>query len=397
MKIKEVESFVKPLYSKKDKFHSFSHIKRIKSKSNKLKMHYKEIDKDLLNFLIYFHGLKDYVNKNKSKIINFGFSEKFIESLNRHTKNPKTPEEKIVCDANNLENIGKLGIKKCLGFGKNIGRSKKDSIKFLKDNIPKIKFYTSLGKQESKKKLAYMKSWIKRNLKNPKRFQKLYDGFEKNELNKIWEKTKLEERAIKIQSKIVRRGKKALQITIHKGDKIQKGDERNKTSERDELLERKEFGPMENEGFSYVFSMYIPKNFPIVPTRLVLAQWKQNEENDNALIDNPLLALRYQKGELFITLQTTNKKVRIFRTNKEIRGEWLDFVFQVKFTRKENGFVRVWMNKKQIVDFNGVTAYSEKYNYPKPGHFYFKMGLYRDQMDEPMTIYIDEFKKYHLI
>ena len=51
------------------------------------------------------------------------------------------------------------------------------------------------------------------------------------------------------------------------------------------------------------------------------------------------------------------------------------------------------MNEKQIVNYKGVTAYSEKYNYPKPGHFYFKMGLYRDRMDEPMTIYIDEFKK----
>lgn len=230
-------------------------------------------------------------------------------------------------------------------------------------------------------------------MKREARFQKLYDGFEGKELSEIWSHARFEEGAVKFQSEIVRKGKSAIQIIINKGDKIEQGDANSKTSERDELLERKEFGPMENEGYSYGFSMFIPNNFPIVPTRLVLAQWKQNEENDNVLVDNPILALRYQKGELFITLQTTKDKTRIFRTREEVRGKWLDFVFHVKFTREEKGFVKVWMNKKQIVDYKGVSAYSEKYNYPKPGHFYFKMGLYRDRMDESMAIYIDEFKK----
>ena len=144
------------------------------------------------------------------------------------------------------------------------------------------------------------------------RFQKLYDGFEKEELSEIWSHARFEERAVKIQSKIVKKGKGAVQITLNKGDKIEQGDANSKTSERDELLERKEFGPMEDEACSYAFSMFIPKDFPIVPTRLVLAQWKQDEENDNALVDNPILALRYQNGELFITLQTTKEKTRLY-------------------------------------------------------------------------------------
>lgn len=225
------------------------------------------------------------------------------------------------------------------------------------------------------------------------RFQELYDGFEEKELSEIWSHNKFEEGAIKIQSEIVRKGKSAVQITIHKGDKIEQGDANSKTSERNELLERKEFGPIENEEYSYSFSIFISDNFPIVPTRLVLAQWKQSEDNENSLINNPILALRYINGKLFITLQTNEKRNKIFSTREDIKGKWIDFVFYVKFTREEKGFVKVWMNEKQIVDYDGVTAYSEKYNYPKPGHFYFKMGLYRDRMDEPMTIYIDEFKK----
>tara|TARA_Y100000034_G_C6902469_1_gene417704 strand:+ start:254 stop:961 length:708 start_codon:yes stop_codon:yes gene_type:complete len=223
--------------------------------------------------------------------------------------------------------------------------------------------------------------------------QEIYDNFESKELSDIWSQKKFEKKAIKIQSKIVRKGKNALKITINKGDMVEKGNKNIKTSERDELLEQKELGPLENNEYSYSFSIYIPNDFPIVSTRLVLAQWKQNDEENNALVDNPVLALRYVGGELFITLQTTEKKNRIFRTSNEVRGKWLDFVFQVKFTRTKKGLVKVWMNKKKIVDYNGITAYSEKHNYPKQGHFYFKMGLYRDRMNEPMTIYIDEFYK----
>lgn len=244
-------------------------------------------------------------------------------------------------------------------------------------------------------KLGLVKSMEK---KRELRFQELYDGFEDKELSNIWSHAKFEDGAVKIQSKIVRKGKNSIQITIHTGDKIEQGNEKYATSERDELLERKEFGPRENEGYDYRFSIFIPNDFPIVPTRLVLAQWKQEEENENALVNNPILALRYQNGELFITLQTGERQSRIslYSTKEEIRGKWLDFVFHVKFSRIRKGFVKVWMNEKQVADYKGVTAYSEKYNYPKPGNFYFKMGLYRDKMDEPMTAYFDEFRKSSL-
>ena len=54
------------------------------------------------------------------------------------------------------------------------------------------------------------------------------------------------------------------------------------------------------------------------------------------------------------------------------------------------------MNKKKIVDYIGATAYCEKYGYSNPSKFYFKMGLYRDTMDEPMSAYFDEFYKSEL-
>lgn len=53
------------------------------------------------------------------------------------------------------------------------------------------------------------------------------------------------------------------------------------------------------------------------------------------------------------------------------------------------------LDKRQIVDYTGVNAYPEEKQtgFTHPGWFYFKMGLYRDLMDEPMTIYLDEYRK----
>jgi len=223
----------------------------------------------------------------------------------------------------------------------------------------------------------------------------LYDGFEGDKLKDFWDLRKLEEGSFKLQSRIARKGKKSVKITIKKGDRIEKC-KNCKTSERDELVERKELGPEEGKSYEYSFSVYIPKNFPIVHTRLVIAQWKQNEMDDKVNVDNPIIALRYVDDVLRITLQTSKEKVNLFKKRGDIRGKWIDFKFHLKFTRKKSGFVKAWMNRKKIIDFKGVTAYSEKYGYSKPGYFYFKMGLYRDRMDKPMTIYFDEYKKREL-
>jgi hypothetical protein len=223
----------------------------------------------------------------------------------------------------------------------------------------------------------------------------VYDGFDGKELSDIWQRTKFEPGAIEFQSKIVRNGKGAVKIIIKEGDKKEKGSS-GKDTERDELLERKDLQSKENEGCQYSFSIYLPNDFPIVSTRLVLAQWKQKEENDNALVNNPLIALRYQDGKLRITLQTTEERTILFETTDEIRDKWNDFKFNIKFNQSDSGFVKAWMNGKKIVDYKGVTAYSEKYGYVPDGTFYFKIGLYRDRMKEPMTAYFDEYRKKKL-
>lgn len=221
----------------------------------------------------------------------------------------------------------------------------------------------------------------------------IYDGFESKSLSNIWNQKLLAPNSFEIQSKVVRSGKSAIKIVLNPGDNFQPKEKSSKATERNELVEQKELISSENQDYSYKFSIFLPEDFPIVDTRLVLAQWKQKDENNAATIDNPILALRYVNGELFITLQTTEKKNKIFSTTEEIRGKWLDFKFEVKFSRKNNGFIHIWLNNKQIVTYSGETAYNKAHGYPLEGKFYFKMGLYRDCMNESMTVYFDDYNK----
>jgi hypothetical protein len=226
----------------------------------------------------------------------------------------------------------------------------------------------------------------------------IYDGFEEAKLSALWRTEKLADGAVEIQSAIVRAGRSALKVTIHAGDRLSPADspdnKSSKTNERDELQEAKHLLSREGEAWAYSFSLYVPKDFPLVPTRLVLAQWKHQNDHDTAVVNSPVLALRYEEGILSVSTQTGLKKITRFQTKDDIRGRWVDLIFHVRFSRKEDGIVRVWMDAKPVVSFQGQTAYAEPQGYPKESiMFFFKMGLYRDSMPEPMTVFFDEYRK----
>lgn len=221
--------------------------------------------------------------------------------------------------------------------------------------------------------------------------QEVYDGFEGPELSKIWRTDKLAKGALVLQSEHVRTGRGAAMITLRANDpspKISAGD-----TERDELQEIDKLNVPEKESWHYEFSILLPVDFPVVDRRLVLAQWKQKTGHAPVTVDNPVIAVRYVAGVLTITLQTSEDRTTLFQTHEEVRGHWLDFVFHIRHTSNADGSIRVWLNKKEVVSFMGATAYSEKIGYPANATFYFKMGLYRDDMPEPWTAYYDEYRK----
>lgn len=222
----------------------------------------------------------------------------------------------------------------------------------------------------------------------------IYDGFESEEVSPIWSDWRYLPGAVEIQSEIVKEGKSACKITLHPGDQME--EEIGTILERAELMESTNLVSLENLEYAYAFSLFMPKDFPVVPTRLVIAQWKQYSESEDFSVDNPVIAVRYQSGILKVTLQIGLKKTVLFEQTDEIRNKWLDFKFNILFSTGGNGYLKAWLNDQQIVDYNGITAYPEEYGYTPPNYFYFKMGLYRDQMPETMSIYIDEYRKRQL-
>ena len=227
----------------------------------------------------------------------------------------------------------------------------------------------------------------------------VYDAFETRELSAIWGTSRFVRGAVTMQSEFVRAGRGAAKVVVHSRDKFEAGINGDKDSERAELEEAETLLSKENRTYEYSFSMLIPADFPIVPTRLVIAQWKQDcDGHVNCSDDSPVVAVRYVSGVLQITHQTGRHRTVLFETDENLRGKWNDFRFQIRFSPTESGRLQGWLNGKLVVDYSGVNAYPENAStgYADPSRFYSKMGLYRDVMAEPMTIYIDEYRKRQL-
>jgi hypothetical protein len=227
----------------------------------------------------------------------------------------------------------------------------------------------------------------------------VYDGFETRELSNLWDTGRFVRGAVTMQRDFARAGRGAAKIVLRSGAMFEAGIKGSKDSERAELLEAERFVSREGITYEYSFSQFLPADFPIVPTRLVLAQWKQ-DCNGHAPCndDSPVVAVRYTSGVLQITHQTGPHRQVLFESRDSLPGRWTDYRFQIRFTPRDDGAIRCWLNGRQVIDYQGVTAYQENAatGYASPSRFYFKMGLYRDLMDTPMTIYIDEYRKKQL-
>jgi hypothetical protein len=222
------------------------------------------------------------------------------------------------------------------------------------------------------------------------------DRFEGPRLSSIWISLRMVPGAFSTQSEIVRSGKRAARITLRAYDRLEAASYKGAANERDELMESPLLWSQSGKAYEYAFSLYFPKDFPIVQTRLVVAQWKQLCEWWDCRPGNPVLAIRYVGGVLYITRKNDDGQVTLYRSQGEIRGQWLNFRFVTRFTQQQDGIINGWLNGQQIVEYRGVTAYRAAKAYPEHGFFYFKMGLYRDLMKEPMTIYLDDFRKNQL-
>jgi hypothetical protein len=185
----------------------------------------------------------------------------------------------------------------------------------------------------------------------------------------------------------------ALRFELRKGEHY--SDLFGKTSFRAEVNAR-DFPPPGSIRW-YAFSLLIPGDFPIEDNRLVLAQWHGADKKYlGEAPRSPCLAFRYSKACLSITLNSCADRIvrdpkavqskTLFRAEGFPRGAWNDFMIQAKWSCKDDGFVNVWWNGRQVVHYAGPVGYHDDFG---P---YFKFGLYRDDSDPTYVVYFNHVR-----
>lgn len=145
----------------------------------------------------------------------------------------------------------------------------------------------------------------------------------------------------------------------------------------------------------YAFSVWFPTNFPLEDNRLVFAQWKEKEAFlGTGLV--PSLAFRFVNGKFSVTLRHSEEKVirdpdavaseELFKKGNFRTGRWHDFAVQVKWSCGQDGFVNIWWNNRQIVQYQGPVGY------PMDEGPQFKFGLYRDATDKTYVAWFNQVK-----
>lgn len=195
------------------------------------------------------------------------------------------------------------------------------------------------------------------------------------------------------QSGLPRKGNHAARFELRTGDRVSGG-------WRAELRDLNNAVPGSTVWYS--LSTMIPEDFPEEPENsFVLIQWHdQKVPWNNPEGHSPPLAARYRNRRFDITLRHAfegqksgeNGRELILYSHPELeRGVWHDLVYQVRWsaeTGEDTGFVRAWLNSKQIVNYRGPIGYFDDLG------TYVKFGIYaRHDVKQPHVVYHDEYRR----
>jgi Polysaccharide lyase len=211
----------------------------------------------------------------------------------------------------------------------------------------------------------------------------LFDGFESDAVAGFWLPGTYGSGlyvpgAVATSADYARTGRRSVRITVHEGDIAQPGDDGHST-ERAELDAG--YFPFLGRDVWYGFSFLVPPGFPVVDDRLVISSCKQRN------VGTALIAHRYVNGRHSLTVWDPRvRRNRHYDLPDIPPGVWNDMTFHVRFSAGDDGMVQAWAAGKLAANYTGPTADPKGENL-----FYNKIGLYRDRLAQPMTIYFDNY------
>ena len=186
----------------------------------------------------------------------------------------------------------------------------------------------------------------------------------------------------KSQGHPTRLGQQSLRFEVKPGDcgysdfqgKILHSDCK-KDRERHELSGRRH-----NDGeYWYSWSIFLPDDFiNIFPTKLAMGQFHQADESGGHVV----WMLQNSGGGYHIDNQVngyTRYEMEVLES-KDMIGKWNDIIINSKWTHLKDGYFRLWVNGKLLLNHSGPTK-------TKGRKVYHKFGIYRS--------FMKRFKKYN--
>jgi Polysaccharide lyase len=202
-------------------------------------------------------------------------------------------------------------------------------------------------------------------------------------LGPIWQLQRVRPDALTFVADPTGARRRVLAVTLRAGDMADAGGR----TERAELSEANDVHLPTGTPVWYGFSLYVPPDFPIVDRRLVVGQWKQDCGNC-AADHSPAIANRYRGGVFSITIDHAGGRRTLFEERTDMRGRWRHLAYHIMLTPSHDGVLQAWLDGRQVVDYRGPLGFEDDRD-----SVYFKLGLYRDTFDQPMTLYFARFRR----
>lgn len=213
------------------------------------------------------------------------------------------------------------------------------------------------------------------------KFVDIQDSFDRGFDKKIWSMKRIEDGRY---SYVNNAGKDAIRIELRKGDR-QATNSLGIITERSEISEHHDILLPLVVDVWYAFSFFFPDDFPTLNNRTVFAQWKQYTKQ----AVSPFVSFQYVDGTIKCKIVDSSSDKRIkFAKKGEWRGSWHRIVLNYKLNTDQTGFVHAWLDGEEFVNYQGNMGYPAKENLT-----YFKMGLYRDQVEPTQTIYLADYRR----
>ena len=138
----------------------------------------------------------------------------------------------------------------------------------------------------------------------------------------------------------------------------------------------------------YFWSIYLPDDYQsIFPAITLLGQFHQDDGEPVFTLDNDGGGYTYEQwlGDIFINSSPLLEPI-------EMLGRWNDVVINAKWTDKDDGFLRIWINGKLAYDYTGTTTEKGLKAYHKFGIYDSYLSRYTSGKIPTRVVYYDEVR-----